>query len=419
MKKMSKGISSLLFVTSYSAIVPIALLVGGVGIGVVPFLMYASIMGTAIILVFMYRNDRLNGLVNAAKDWRNIALLSIVGVLAGAVSMSLLTIGTIRSTPSTAGIIYRTYPLMIAMITPLALRQRVSARQMLALVLGFVGVYIILSGGTLVKIQDSTAVILLLGSAFLTAATTIFVKGRNIDSGLFMVVSNTATVLFFVPVILAFHINASLIPSYATLAALVFIGIVDFGIGGMLYYHTYKLLNPSFVGIGMLSVPFFTVILSFLLLGTPPHAYYFAAAGLLTAGMLVQGRELLGAPERVKTKKTKSNVQLFDVTSAFIENTHPHIYSHIRGGGRALAVKLNSASYQEHYVKDNHGCVIFTNKNPPDSVRDEEIEFIEEIMGAGSDDVVLTVIGDAKAVEQAFADFVLATENQKATPSGL
>jgi hypothetical protein len=145
------------------------------------------------------------------------------------------------------------------------------------------------------------------------------------------------------------------------------------------------------------------MVFSYIILGTPFMVYYIYALVLILGALIIQNKYSKRAP-RYLGAKDRHTYLLYDITGAFVENTHPHIYQHIRGNGRALATKLKIDSYSGLENKDAHGCLVFTNKNPPESVKKEEIAFIENLIGPSQDELVLMAVGDVDSVEQALEE---------------
>ncbi len=135
----------------------------------------------------------------------------------------------------------------------------------------------------------------------------------------------------------------------STTLSVLFLGIFGFGIGSSLYYYTIKILGPQFVGNAILAVPFLTIFLSGILVGTIIKTYYLAAALLIGIGVLLQ-RHYSSHPERITEKDALSQLQIFDVTGAFANNGSYAISSHIAGGNRAFAIKLAESKFDEIFT---------------------------------------------------------------------
>jgi len=408
MNEMRKGGLALLFVVLQSAIVTIVLDIGGGSIGAVTFLFYANLAGALTMLSIMYYQDKCREFISIFKDRKNLLLLATMAFMIAVVAELLLVIGTIRTTPSISGILYRLYPIFIALLTPIVMRQKVSGRQYASLALGFAAVYIILSNGSLLTldISELPAILMLVGSAITTAVPTLMVRKLNVGASVFMALSTIIAVIVFLPAIFVLHENPLPVFSISTILSIIFIGVIEFGIGGILYYYSYKRFNPSLTGAAMLCTPFLTVMMSYLTLGTPMRPYYFLAAGLLAIGAIVQNREFLNAPERIKSH-SKGKGRIFDVTSAFINNKSPIISSHISGENRALAVELDiekAKNFMNREIRLGES-LFFIHTRPHQDIRVEEIEFLKEILGLREEHVALVGMGNPEKIETTFQEF--------------
>ena len=231
MKIIRKGFLALTIVVLYSALVTVALQIGGSSIGAVPLLLYSSVVGGVTMLVFVYIKDRGRDFLSLLKDRKSLLVLAITGLFACAVSTLLFTWGTLGTTPSASAVVYRTYPLMIALLTPLALRQRVSGKQLLSLTLGLVGVGVLLSNGSLTMINYSAApyIALVLSAALVVAVTTLVIKRYNASITGFLILANTTSAVFAIAIVLVFHIYVPINLSTPTILSILLIGGLDFG----------------------------------------------------------------------------------------------------------------------------------------------------------------------------------------------
>ncbi len=422
MKIKYKGLMALALVVFEASLAPIAFQIGGSSIGAMPFLLYSLLATAAVMAIVSYLQDRGRGFLALFRNRNLLLMLCMLGIFSYGISRWALTVGTVGTTPSISGILYRTYPLMVIAMTPLLLGQKVSGRQLVALVLGFASVGIVLSEGSITSINfhELPYVALILVSASGVALSAVLVNKYNLGSSGFILFASLVSVLFISPIMLLMHISLPTNLTPATLASIVLIGAIFGGIGSTLFYYSYKIFNTSFTGFIMLTVPFFTVVLSFLLLGTPMESYYFVAAGFLVAGMLIHGGNQISAPVHVKKRSTLMNLQIFDVTGAFANNSSEGIGSRIAGGSRAFAIRLGGTTFDEEYhnaIFSRHKCVAFVTTRPHTGAREEEIEFVNDILGLRGEDAALIGIGKPEDLEDSFDEF-LSTNIIDKTESG-
>ena len=145
-------------------------------------------------------------------------------------------------------------------------------------------------------------------------------------------------------------------------------------------------------------------------MGTPLQTYYLIAMALLAVGVLIQGRELINAPEYIKKGIAESQIQIYDITAAFVENYTEDICARIKRGERALAIKLQNGEYKNEahgQIFGKRGCIAFTNTQPHKDVSKDEVEFINEILGYKGNEAILIAMGDQDKLEGAFGEFRL------------
>ena len=410
MRTARKGMLALVFVIFESAFLTIALDVGGIGIGVVPLLFYTSIIGALCVLPISYFKDKFKGLSAILKSRKMLALLACAGLLDYAVSRLFLTLGTIGTSPSIGGIIFRTYPLLIAVMTPLVFRQKVSGRQLLALLLGFASVYLMLSNGSIltVDVPELPYVAMLLAAAMAMTLSMLIVKRYNASTSGFMVIANVSVFAVTLPLIFALHISLPVSFSLPALASILFMGGIESGVGALVFYYPYKVFSTSFAGNAMLAIPFLTVVLSSLLLGTPIKAYYIASAALLAAGIFIQGRESLSAPDT----EVEGHFQERDDT-----RHHRRVREQLQRGPVPLhrwrgPCTGDKARRGVRYSGTRHGkifsarnCIAFTDEAPHADAKKDEINFVKEMLGLEEGETALIGMGSPRALEDAFEEF--------------
>jgi drug/metabolite transporter (DMT)-like permease len=405
MKIFLKGIIIVLLSVISASLVTIALEIGGANIGPIPFLIYANLFGFLTMLIFLYLDNRFNKLFGLLHNYKKLILILIIGAFVSIISESFLLIGTLNTNPNIAGIIYRTYPLFILLITPFLIKQKIKPKHIIALLFAFLSMFVILYNGTnniyTFNFSWLYYIILLLISALIIAMTTLIIKKYNIDSILFMTISASEAFIFFLFLALIIHIQLTFNFSVPALISLLFIGVIDFGIGGVLFYYSYKILNPSTTGLAMLSVPFLTFLFSFIFLGEKITIYYLIAALLILFAVLIQGRDLFYAPEykynrKYSNKLTKTKRTIFDITNAFISNKN--FSDRLSVGEKAIAIKLSNKNKEDlNLDKDIIAIKINTDKK---LISKEEKYFIKYLTNLKDDEELLIIIGAPNKIDE-------------------
>ena len=388
----------------------VMLKVGGSSIGLLPQLFYGFLIGIVVSVtanIFMGKTKALSSIM---QNKSAIVLILFAGLMNNAFTQLLLGIGTLGTNPSIGSIVYRSWVVIVILLTPLILRQRVNSKQLIEILIGFAGVYLIFSGGTLFAINSSEApfVGILLLSGLCTAISALFMNKYTFDPTSTVVLFNIGSFIFIGLIIAATHTSLNVAFTPSSIIATLFLGIFGYGIGTSLAYYSYKILGPLIPGNAITVVPFLTILFSAILSNTPVRSYYILSAILISGGVLIQ-RRYSSHPERITEKGALSQLQIFDVTGAFANNGSYAISSHIAGGNRAFAIKLAESKFDDNLhssIFSKYKCMAFTNLKPHDGARPEEIEFINDILGLKQGEIALIGIGDPKDLEASFEEFV-------------
>lgn len=405
-----KSTLTLIFLVFIYTLYTILLQIGGSTIGLIPQLFYAFLVGLVASCVISFAMDRGRGLFSIASQPRMLLAVLATGIINNALNRLFLGIGTLGTNPSVASIIQRSWLILVALFTPLALRQKVNKMQMLAILIGFLGLYLTVSGGTLLSFDYSEAPYMgfVLLSAVCSAFITLVMSRYTFNIYGATVLFNLASLVFLGVLAILTHTSLAVSFPPSALFTVVFFGIFGFGIATNLYYYAVKVFGPQTVGNAFLAIPFSTFVFSAIILNTPIKTYYVAAAMLITLGVLLQKR-YSSAPERITSKSTLEKMVIYDITGAFAGNKNPTIANQILGGNRALAVKLNGLSFDEklhNQMFTKRGCIAFTSEKPHKDAGSDEIEFINEIMGSKEEGAALIGIGNPQKLEDAFEEFI-------------
>ncbi len=393
----------------------IFLQIGGSQIGILPELFYGFLIGSVASLALSFAVNRGSGLIATARKPRLLGIILVAGLLNDLFTQLFLGIGTLGTDPSVGSILYRTWPIFVALLTPLILRQKVKSVQYLATLLGFLGVYVIVSGGTLFSVSASQMpyIGVLMLAAFSSTFSILIMNKYNADTTGAVAIFNVSSFLTVAALVLATGTSISIAFTPAVVLSLLFLGIIAYAIGTTLYYFAVKSLGPLITGNVALSVPFLTIVFSFLMLGTPIKAYYIAAALLISSGIFIQRMHSVHQ-ERVTRKRALDRFTIFDVTGAFIGNKNPTIMGSISGENRAFAIRLSGSKIEDGLHRDlfaRYGCVSFTNKKPHAATTPEEMEMINDAMNLDKNETALIALGNPDKLEDALAEFVSNPEN--------
>ncbi len=407
MKPGYKAALALAFVIFELSFWSIFLKIGGESIGILPQLFYGFLVGLIVSLSVSIALGRTRELTSIFMNRSSLMLIAGVGLLNNAFTQLFLGIGTIGTNPSIGAVIYRSWVIMTALLAPILLRQKFKNAQLIAAVLGFLGIYAILSGGTFLNLDlpSFPFIAILLVSGLCTSLAGIFMNRYNFDPPSTIVLFNLSSLI--IVGIIALATNTSLAVSFTASSAIsvLFLGIFAYGIGSTLVYYSFKVYGPYLVGNAIAFVPFVTIVLSAFIANTPIRAYYLLAAVLITAGVLIQRKYSMN-PEHKNSARRKISGNVFDVTSAFVNNKGKELRKEMHGSRRAFAIML-SANVEKNFsnIFAECGCTAFLSSNPHAEASREEIEQVFTIMKLKGNETVLIGMGNPKDLERAFEKF--------------
>ncbi len=400
------------------AFLPLAAMVGGTDMGTVGFLFYSFLVATLVsgaMLIYKGRTGKLKDLMISKKGF---AILVLAGLLNYAISSLLLTFGTVNTTASLGGVIYRSWVLFMIPFIPFVLRTKVNKYQIAALSLGFISVYVALTQGSLLSINSAYApfIMVLLGSAIVTGLSNVLIKSQNNDLYAQVFLFSITSFMLLGIIALAFGISIPTAVLPIDILAAMFVGGITYSFGASFYFYSLKALDPAMIANAMLIVPFLTFGFAALLEGEAVYPYYIILGLLVVAGVFIQRMSPQKAPERMKSGHIIRDMRIFDLTGAFVDNKSAEIYAHIKGNSRALAATGEIAETYEklkeehrNALENKHGCMLFTDSKPHNAVRNEELDFIRDVLGTKhSNEKVLIGIGHPDSVENAINEIASA-----------
>ncbi len=417
MKIAQKG--AIVFAIAFAELSLVPILLGNTFGSVNPItkLFYVFLISSIVSLSISYAYDR-KGLMSLLHSKKGLSIIAVAGLCNNAVSQLLLAVGTLGTNSSIAGIMYRSWVLIAALLIPFVLKTKVTKSQIAAILVGFIGVYLVVSQGALLPSASAAEMpymLVLLGAALAATLAVLIVKFYNASTTASVAVFNVSSFAFVAVLALVLKVPLAISFTPGTVLVLLFLGVVTYGIGSTLYIYAYKVLNPVFVGNATLAIPLATVLIGAGLSFAPIKAYYIYAIVLMASAVIVQRQLSNKAPEHITSKKG-SSVKMFDVTSAFITNSK--LISQLKADNRALAIKTKRETYPRSTYSDifeEYGCIAFTNKDPNEQISSDEIAFVNDMMTPGTDETVMVGIGNPEHVENAFGRF-LEEKIKDATP---
>lgn len=390
------------------ALVPVMLKIASQNINIYEYLFLTYLIAMPASFIYVLFRKKTGRLVATMKNYKEFAFIAFLGLLNYGMLEYGLTYAEQFINTSLATAVYRTSPLLMLIFLPILLKERVSKLQLAALLLGFAGLYIALTGGSLTILNNTSAplVAIVAGIALATAFVSVAVKRYSFDMEIAMFIFNFATFIFFAALFLIS--GASLQPlNAAALTAILYVGIVYNVFVGLMYYGALRMIKTTFVTNIYFLSPFITFIFSYIILGEPIYLYYVAIALLVAVGIIIQRFDKKGGAYLSKTKKESDHV-FHDVTSAFLNTETPAIYDAIKSGGRVLAIKVHKEDYKQIRPKLPNATkkkLVYADTNKK-FINQAQREFISDIMGLGQNELAIMCAGDPESSEKTLSELI-------------
>lgn len=226
---------------------------------------------------------------HSLKDYRTMILMGVTGIF----PYTTLYYLAFSLAPASAGninIINYLWPIWILILSIFLLKEPLTLRKTAGVLLSFVGVFLIVSGGTLVSFQvDNIPAYLSAGcGAFFWALFSVMSKRRDFDAlSSMLIYSVSALVCFF---LVAVFFSSMVVPSAKSWILLFLLGGCVNGFGYLFWILALRTGNTATIANAVYLTPFVALIYLFLFKGYPITPPQLIALALILAGPLVQRR---------------------------------------------------------------------------------------------------------------------------------
>ena len=396
-----------------ASMVPIAFKLGS-AIPATTLLFYVTIVGTVTSFVMMLaRKGSLERLKNIFHDRTHLAVLCAVGILAYVIEPFAFGYGTHFVSADLAAVVFRTWPLLLLLLAPIVIRERTTKWDIIGASIGFLGLAVVLIGGTAISIPASELpfVGIILIAAFADAFSNAISKRYNYDLISSIFFYNLLALIIFIPIVISTNTWQLTISTPSVIFGIIFIGTVFFALFGYVFYESLRIVKTALASTSYIACSFITMLLSYVLLGEAIQPSYMVIAIAVVGGVLVQKLAPKGTGNFVTSKKKEAKGYygpLYDVTGAFLNTKHLEIYKNMKGGGRVLAFYVagsKASSISKEQLSDISGmnCILFTDKHNSIASSDE-IEFIREILGCTEEHLLVMGSGYPEIVTSKFSE---------------
>jgi len=256
-----------------------------------PFTILTLRFGIGAVLLFFVQiyKDKQFFKVFSSKDWLYISFLAIVGISG---HILLQTYALLYTTALNTGWIIAIYPIFITLTARLFLGELITGRKIAGIILGFSGIFLIISKGvfslSLFRFASTFGDLLALLSALTWTAFTV--GGRGFLSRFPPLATITSIMMVGFLTILPFTImkgewNILFHLSLFTWTSILFLGIFCSGLAYLFWYAALEKLDSSIVGMYLYLEPFVTLIGASLFLGEEIYWITLTGGGMTLIGV--------------------------------------------------------------------------------------------------------------------------------------
>ncbi len=404
----TKGYAILAVALLLASSMPVAFKLGS-AVPTMTLLFYMSLVGTLTSYAIMRFTGNTENVKTILKDRRQLIALLVTGLFVFTFEPLGLAYSAHYISADLVAVVFRTWPIFLILFAPLVIKERITKWDVAGVVIGFLGLFVTLVGGTAISIPLAALpfVGLVVAVAISEAVSSAVSKRYNYELTSSVFIYNVLSLIFFAPIALATGAPLLSLSTNAVIAIL-FLGVFTQAAFAILFYEALRLVKTARASVSFIMASFITMLLSYLVLGEAIQPYYIVIAVAVVAGVLVQKFAPREAGNFVVSKKRHMHPRpLYDVTSAFVDTKHPVIYNTMRGNGRVLAFYVepqDAGSVTKEKINSMSGddCVLFTDKHH-DIASKPELEFIREITGCSKEHLLVMGSGDPDKVIDKFS----------------
>ena len=272
MNSKSKSVIYVMLCVFLWALIPVVSKLGQSNLDNHQFLFWSSTISfLTFLIIIMTKKKGIMILSLSTKDWIHSIVLGILGTY---LYYILLYFGYANAKGIEVLIIQYCWPIFVIILSILILKERLNIRKVISIVLGFFGVFLVLTKGKLTEIHldnffvDSIVFI----AAFVFGLFSVLSKRVRIDS------LTLVTIYFFTATVISFLSMISLsefkLPTQETFLPIIINGIFVNGVSYLLWIGALKIGKASFIAPFVFLTPVISTILLILFFKEPFQLIY-------------------------------------------------------------------------------------------------------------------------------------------------
>lgn len=219
--------------------------------------LYVGFFATILLLLYLVFTKKTKKLIVQFKQ--NYLFFIAAGII-GLGVQQILYLKAYQVLPaSQVIIIFYLYPLLMVLLSGLLYKEKTTMKSMFFVLLGFFGVYVLISKGTFLKIDWSLGVIVTLFAALAWALFSVMIKHKKFDADIGMFLFNLFGFLFLVAMIPVFGLSFDL--TAFELSGILYIALVPTAISFVLWNQALHMVKTSICSNIALLTPLISVAL--------------------------------------------------------------------------------------------------------------------------------------------------------------
>ena len=283
---MNKSHTYILFSIIFWATSPVVirLLLSGVDNFQVSF--YTSLFSAATLFLIVVFQKKLSILKKySKKDILKICLLGFFGIF---LYNLLFVYSFVFLTTQEDFVLNYLWPVLVVIFGIIILKEKVSMKKILAIVLGFIGVSIVVSKGAELSFLNPFGVVLAVSGAVSYSLFSVLSKRCKYEK----FTSMFLYCLFSVPFsfLVAISLSQIIIPTLEQLIGLLWLGSVTIGLGFTFWLKAIEVGDTAKMSNLVLATPFLSLVFVYLILGEEIIISSIIGLVLIISGILVQSR---------------------------------------------------------------------------------------------------------------------------------
>lgn len=272
MNTKTKSIIYVLICVLLWALIPVVSKLGQSNLDNHQFLFWSSVISFLTFLLIILTKKKGKVILKlSAKDWIHSVILGLLGTY---LYYILLYFGYANAKGIEVLIIQYCWPIFVIVLSVLILKERLNLRKVISIILGFFGVFMVLTKGKLTDIHLDNLFVdsIVLVAAFVFGLFSVLSKKVKIDSlSLVTIYFLTATVISFISMI---SLSEFKLPTQDTILPILINGIFVNGISYIFWIGALKIGKASFIAPFVFLTPVISTILLILFFKEPFQLVY-------------------------------------------------------------------------------------------------------------------------------------------------